>query len=78
MELEKIQEIVAGILNVDPSEVTPDATFTGDLGADSLDLFQIITEAEDLFGITIEEDQLENIVTVGDALEAIRKNSGLE
>ncbi len=72
MEFEKLQEIIAGVLNVDVKEITPETTFKEDLGADSLDVFQIIMELEDTFGISIENEEAEKIVTVGDAAEQIR------
>lgn len=73
MELEKIQSIIADVLNVDISEVTPDATFVDDLGADSLDVFQIIMGIEEEFDITIDTEEAEKIVTVSDAVNAIRR-----
>ncbi|MBR4753911.1 MAG: acyl carrier protein [Lachnospiraceae bacterium] len=72
MEFEKLQEIIAGVLNVDVNEITPETTFKEDLGADSLDVFQIIMELEDTFGISIENEDAEKIVTVGDAAEQIK------
>ena len=73
MEFEKLQEIIADVLNVDPNEVTMETTFTDDLGADSLDVFQIIMGLEEEFDIEIPNEQAEKIVTVGDAVEAIKK-----
>ena len=67
MEFEKLKEIIADVLNVDPSSVTPETRFVQDLGADSLDVFQIIMGIENYFEITIEDVQVESIVTVGDA-----------
>lgn len=72
MEFEKLQEIIAGVLNVDVNEITAETTFKEDLGADSLDIFQIIMELEDTFGISIENEEAEKIVTVGDAAEQIK------
>lgn len=72
MELEKLQQIIAEVLNVDASEVMPGTTFTDDLGADSLDLYQIILGVEDAFDIEIPQEEAEKIVTVGDAVELIR------
>ena len=68
MELEKLQQIIAEVLNVDASEVMPSTTFTDDLGADSLDLYQIILGVEDAFDIEIPQEEAEKIVTVGDAV----------
>lgn len=73
MELEKLQNIIAEVLNVDAGEVTMDTTFTEDLGADSLDVFQILMGVEEAFDIEIQEEDAEKIVSVGDAVEAIRK-----
>lgn len=72
MELEKLQQIIAEVLNVDASEVIPGTTFTDDLGADSLDLYQIILGVEDAFDIEIPQEEAEKIVTVGDAVELIQ------
>lgn len=72
MEFEKLQEIIADVLNVDPNEVTIETTFTDDLGADSLDVFQIIMGLEEEFDIEIPNEQAEKIVTVGDAVEQIK------
>ena len=72
MELEKLQQIIAEVLNVDASEVMPGTTFTDDLGADSLDVFQIIMGLEEEFDIEIPNEQAEKIVTVGDAVEQIK------
>ena len=72
MEFEKLQNIIAEVLNVDPDEITPDTTFVDDLGADSLDVFQIIMGIEEEFDIEIPNERAETIVTVGDAAEAIK------
>ena len=71
MEFEKLQEIIAEVLNVDPEEITMDTTFVDDLGADSLDVFQIIMGIEEEFDIEISNEDAEKIVTVGDAVEQI-------
>ena len=72
MEFEKLQEIIAEVLNVDPEEITMDTTFVDDLGADSLDVFQIIMGIEEEFDIEISNEDAEKIVTVGDAVEQIK------
>ena len=72
MEFEKLQQIIAEVLNIDPDTITVDSRFIDDLSADSLDIFEIITRIEDAFDITIDDSQAESIVTVGDAAEAIR------
>ena len=73
MEFEKLQEIIADVLNVDPNEVTMETTFADDLGADSLDVFQIVMGIEEEFDIQIEAEEAEHIVSVEDAVEAIKK-----
>ena len=73
MELEQLQAIVAGVLDLDPETVTEDKSFADDLEADSLDRMEIIMQIEDALGVEIPDDVLESIVTVGDAMEAIRK-----
>lgn len=73
MELEKLQHIIAEVLNVDASEVMPGTTFTEDLGADSLDLYQIILGVEDAFDIEIPQEEAEKIVTVADAIDLIQR-----
>ena len=72
MEFEKLQEIIAEVLNVDKDEITMNTTFTDDLGADSLDVFQIIMGIEQEFDIVIETEDAEKIVTVGDAVAQIK------
>lgn len=72
MEFEKLQKIISEVLNVDKDEVSMDTTFVDDLGADSLDIFQIIMGIEEEFDIEIANDEAENIVTVRDAVEQIK------
>ncbi|MCI6420665.1 MAG: acyl carrier protein [Firmicutes bacterium] len=76
MELEKLQKIIAEVLNVDAQEVTMDTTFVEDLGADSLDIFQIIMGIEEEFDIEMPSEEVEQIVSVGDAVEEIKKLIG--
>ena len=73
MELEKLQQIIAEVLNVDASEVMPGTTFTEDLGADSLDLSQIILGVEGAYDIEIPQEEAEKIVTVADAIDLIQR-----
>lgn len=73
MELEKLQQIIAEVLNVDASEVMPGTTFTEDLRADSLDLYQIILGVEDAFDIEIPQEEAEKIMTVADAIDLIQR-----
>ena len=72
MEFEKLQGIIAEVLNIEPEDVTMAATFVDDLGADSLDIFQIILGIEEEFDIEIPNDAAEQIVTVGDAVVQIK------
>ena len=72
MEFEKLQGIIAEVLNIEPEDVTMAATFVDDLGADSLDIFQIIMGIEEEYDIELENEAVEQIQTVGDAVEAIR------
>ena len=72
MEFEKLQGIIAEVLNIEPEEVTMAASFVDDLGADSLDIFQIIMGIEEEFDIEIPNEAAEQIVTVGDAVEQIK------
>ena len=71
-EMEKLKQIIARVLNVDPNEITPDSTFIEDLGADSLDVFQIVTELEEEFQITIPQEKVEKSKTAGEAAALIR------
>ena len=72
MEFEKLAKIIAEVLNVDANEITLDTTFVDELGADSLDVFQIIMGIEKEFDIEIPNEEAEKIVSVGDAVEAIK------
>ena len=70
----KVQKIIVDKLGVEESEVVPTASFTNDLGADSLDTVELIMEFEKEFGISIPDDQAEKIQTVGDAISYIESN----
>lgn len=72
MEFEKLQKIISEVLNVDADEIKMETTFVDDLGADSLDIFQIIMGIEEEFDIEIANDEAEKIVTVSDAVEQIK------
>ena len=72
MEFEKIRQIIADVLNIDEQENKMDSTFVDDLGADSLDIFQIIMGIEETFDIEIDNDAADEITTVGDAVEQIK------
>lgn len=71
----KVRAIVVDKLGVDESEVTPEASFTNDLGADSLDTVELIMEFEKEFNISIPDDQAENIQTVGQAISYLEANA---
>ena len=73
MEFEKLQAIIADVLNVPKDDITPETTFVDDLGADSLDIFQIIIGIEEEFDIEIDNEEAEKITTVQDAVEQIKK-----
>ena len=76
MEFEKLKKVIAEVLSVDPDEITMETTFTDDLGADSLDLFQIIMGLEEEFDIEIPPERAENITTVEEAVELIKSEIG--
>ena len=73
MEFEKLQDIIADVLNVQKDEIKPETTFVDDLGADPLDIFQIIMGIEEEFDIEIDNEEAEKIVTVQDAVDQIKK-----
>jgi acyl carrier protein len=72
MEFEKLKKVIAEVLNVDPDEITMETTFMDDLGADSLDVFQIIMGIEEEFDIEIPAEKAEKISTVEEAVELIK------
>ena len=72
MEFEKLRDIIVEVLNVDETEVTMESTFIDDLGADSLDVFQIIMGIEEEFDIEIPAETAEQVTTVEDAVEMIK------
>ena len=76
MELEMLRKVIAEVLNVDQAEITMDTTFVDDLGADSLDVFQIIMGIEEELDIEVNVEEAEKIVPVGDAVELIKKTVG--
>ena len=75
MEFEKLQKIIAEVLNVETGEITMETTFIDDLAADSLDVFQIIMGIEEEFDIEIPNEAAESIVSVADAVEQIKTAS---
>lgn len=72
MEFEKLKKIIAEVLNVDPDEITMETTFQDDLGADSLDVYQIIMGLEEEFDIEIPAESAEQVTTVEEAVEMIK------
>lgn len=71
----RVKSIIIDKLGVEESEVTPEASFTNDLGADSLDTVELIMEFEKEFNIAIPDDQAEKIATVGHAISYIEQNA---
>ena len=71
--LEKIQAMLAEALNISVEKVTPDAKIVDDLGADSLDVVELLSQLEEEYGIIIPDDEAENLVTVADVAAAIEK-----
>ena len=72
MELEKLKSIIADVLNIEKDIITSETTFVDDLGADSLDVFQIIMGIEEEYDIELDSETVEQIQTVGDAAEAVK------
>lgn len=72
MEFEKLKKVISEVLNVDPDEIEMETTFVDDLGADSLDVFQIIMGIEEEFDIEIPAEKAEKIATVEEAVELIK------
>lgn len=77
MEFEMICRIIADVLSVDESEITLDTSFSDDLGADSIDLFQIIMGIEEELDIEVDTEVAQNVKTVGEACELIRNTVDL-
>ena len=71
----RVKAIIVDKLGVDENEVTPESSFTNDLGSDSLDTVELIMEFEKEFNIGIPDDQAENIATVGEAVKYIEENA---
>ena len=72
MEFEKLKKVIADVLNVDPDEITMETTFADDLGADSMDVFQIIMGIEEEFDIEVPPEEAEKISTVEEAVTLIK------
>ena len=73
MEFDKLCKIIAEVLSVDPAEVKEETTIMEDLGADSLDLYQILLKVEEEFEMKISPEAVDEIVTVGQAMDLIKK-----
>ena len=77
MVFEKIKEILVDQLHVNENDVTPDASFIDDLGADSLDIVELIMAMEEEFDVEVAEEEVENLSTVGAAVDYIKANSNM-
>ena len=75
--LEKMKEMVADQLNVDAAEITAETSFKDDLGADSLDLFELVMALEEEYNVEIPSEDLQNLLTVGDVMNYL-KGKGVE
>ena len=78
MEFEKLQEIIADVLNVPAENITPETRFVEDLGADSLDIVELIMALEEEFNTEIPDSDAEKIVTVGDVVDYIKEHLDAE
>jgi acyl carrier protein len=77
MDIEaKVKEIIVDKLGVEESQISPEASFTNDLGADSLDIVELVMGFESEFGLSIPDEDAEKISTVGDAIKYITENQG--
>ncbi len=76
MEFELLKRVIAEVLSVDEAEITMNTAFVDDLGADSIDVYQIILGIEEELDVEVNEEDTEKIVTVGDAVELIKKTLG--
>jgi len=76
MEFEKIRDVIAEQMGISKDRITPETKFQQDLNADSLDIFQIVSELEDVFGMEFDNDDAANIATVGDAVKYVEKALG--
>jgi acyl carrier protein len=75
---QRVKEIVVEQLGVDPEQVTNEASFVDDLGADSLDTVELVMALEEEFGLEIPDEEAEKITTVGETIEYIEKNTAVE
>ena len=74
MIFEKVQEKISEQLSIDPEEITMESSFIDDLGADSLDIVELLMALEEEFDIEIPDEEAEKLVTVGDAVDYIKNN----
>ena len=72
MEFEKIREVIAAQMGIDEDEITPDTTFVEDLGADSIDVYQIISDLEETFEMEFSNEDAESIKSIKDVVDYIR------
>jgi acyl carrier protein len=72
----KVKEIIMNKLGVDDAQITPEASFTNDLGADSLDTVELVMEFEKAFGLQIPDEDAEKIASVGDAIRYLQQKAG--
>ena len=77
MEFEKLKDIIVDVMGCNPDEITMDTTFVDDLGADSLDLFELVMALEDEYSVEIPAEDLQNLLTVGDVMNYL-KEKGVE
>lgn len=71
MTFDKVKEIIAEQLGIDASTITKNSKVIADLGADSLDIVELVMALEDEFGVSVDEDKVQNLVTVGDIVNLI-------
>ena len=73
-DFEKLKAIIADVLNLDPDEITPECTLAEDLGADSLDMFQIVNELSEEYEVDFDEEKAIEVKTVADALALLKES----
>ncbi len=73
MEVDKLKEIIGNVMNIETDTITEETTFIDDLGADSLDIFQIVLSLEEEYDVEFENEEIEEIQSVKDAVEVLKK-----
>lgn len=73
MEVDKLKEIIGNVMNIETDTITEETTFVDDLGADSLDIFQIVLSLEEEYDVEFENEEIEEIQSVKDAVEVLKK-----